>query len=94
MTVSGPPLSAVDRRSLSRSSVLMVLGKATQMGSGFLFWIVAARLTTVADMGTVAASVSAVMLVAQIGLLGAQVVEQLGQRRGHATRLTVAHIRG
>jgi O-antigen/teichoic acid export membrane protein len=70
VTVSGPPLSAVGRRSLSRSSVLMVLGKASQMGFGFLFWIVAARLTTVAEMGTVAATVSAVILVTQIGLLG------------------------
>jgi O-antigen/teichoic acid export membrane protein len=70
MTVSGPSLSTVDGRSLSWSSVLMVLGKAAQMGFGFLFWIVAARMTTVADMGTVAATVSAVMLVTQLGLLG------------------------
>jgi O-antigen/teichoic acid export membrane protein len=48
----------------------MVLGKAFQMGFGFLFWIVAARLTSVAGMGTLAATVSAVMLVTQIGLLG------------------------
>jgi O-antigen/teichoic acid export membrane protein len=70
MTVSGTPQSAVDSRSLSRASVLMVLGKAFQMGLGFLFWIVAARLTSVTGMGTVAATVSAVMLVTQIGLLG------------------------
>ncbi|MCW2765192.1 MAG: polysaccharide biosynthesis protein [Nocardioides sp.] len=70
MTVSGTSPSAVDTRSLSRASVLMVLGKAFQMGFGFLFWIVAARLTSVAGMGTVAATVSAVMLVTQIGLLG------------------------
>jgi O-antigen/teichoic acid export membrane protein len=70
MTGSVRPPSVVDRRSLSRASVLMVLGKAFQMGFGFLFWIVAARLTSVAGMGTVAATVSAVMLVTQIGLLG------------------------
>jgi O-antigen/teichoic acid export membrane protein len=68
MTTSGPSLS-VDR-SLSGSSVLMVIGKVAQMGFGFLFWIVAARITDVAGVGTVAATVSAVMLVTQIGLLG------------------------
>jgi O-antigen/teichoic acid export membrane protein len=68
MTTSGPSLS-VDR-SLSGSSVLMVIGKVAQMGFGFLFWIVAARVTDVAGVGTVAATVSAVMLVTQIGLLG------------------------
>jgi O-antigen/teichoic acid export membrane protein len=70
MTVSGAQLRGHERGSLSRSSVLMVLGKGLQMGFGFLFWIVAARLISVADMGAVAASVSAVMLVTQIGLLG------------------------
>ena len=70
MTVSGTPLPAVNHRSLPQSSVLMVLGKGLQMGFGFLFWIVAARLISVADMGAVAASVSAVMLVTQVGLLG------------------------
>jgi O-antigen/teichoic acid export membrane protein len=70
MTVERVQSAASAPRSLSWSSVLMVAGKAFQMGFGFLFWIVAARLTSVAGMGTVAASVSAVMLVTQIGLLG------------------------
>jgi O-antigen/teichoic acid export membrane protein len=70
MTVSATPPPVLDRRSLPWSSVLMVLGKALQMGFGFVFWVVAARLISVADMGTVAATVSAVMLVTQIGLLG------------------------
>jgi O-antigen/teichoic acid export membrane protein len=70
MTVSGPSLSSADRRSMNRASTMMVLGKASQLGSGFLFWLVAARLTSVADMGTVAATVSVVLLVTQIGLLG------------------------
>ena len=69
MTVSGQPSLSVDR-SMSWSSVLMVTGKVAQMGFGFLFWIVAARITDVAGLGTVAASVSAVMLVTQLGLLG------------------------
>ena len=70
MTVYRAPLAALDKGSVSWSSVLMVLGKAAQMGCGFLFWIVAARSTSVAGVGTVAATVSAVMLVTQIGLLG------------------------
>ena len=70
MTVSGPPLSPAHPRSMTRSSAMLVLGKASQLGSGFLFWVVAARLTSVAEMGTVAATVSAVMLVTQLGLLG------------------------
>ena len=62
--------SAVEGRSLTLSSFLLVVGKAFQIGFGFLFWIVAARATSVDAMGTVAATVSAVMLVTQIGLLG------------------------
>ena len=80
MTLSGPSLSSVDR-SVSWPSVLMVVGKVAQMGCGFLFWIVAARITDVAGVGTVAATVSAVMLVTQIGLLGvgATMIVSIGQ---------------
>lgn len=70
MTVSDAATFTEPRRSISWSSALLVAGKGFQMGSGFLFWIIAARTTSVADMGTVAASVSAVILCTQIALLG------------------------
>ena len=70
MTAVGTPVPAVEGRSLSRSSFLMVIGKAFQMGCGFVFWIVAARTADVAQVGTVAAAVAAVMLVTQLGVLG------------------------
>ena len=75
------PAGRGGRRKLSGTSVLLVLGKAFQMGFGFLFWIVAARTTDVATVGVVAASVSAVMLVTQIGLLGvgSTMIVALGQ---------------
>lgn len=58
------------RTSISWASAFLVLGKLLQMGAGFLFWVVAARTASVADMGTVAASVSAVILCTQLALLG------------------------
>lgn len=80
MTLAGTSPSTT-RNSLSWASVMLILGKAFQMGFGFLFWIVAARTTSVADMGAVAATVSAVMLVTQVALLGvgARMIVALGR---------------
>jgi O-antigen/teichoic acid export membrane protein len=47
-----------------------VLGKAAQMGGGFLFWVVAARSAAVSDVGLAVATVSAVLLGTQLALLG------------------------
>jgi O-antigen/teichoic acid export membrane protein len=40
------------------------------MGAGFLFWVVAARASTVTEIGVAVAAVSAVMLCTQLALLG------------------------
>jgi O-antigen/teichoic acid export membrane protein len=81
MTVIETPAAAGEGRSLSRSSFLMVVGKAFQMGCGFVFWMVAARTTDVSNVGTVAAAVSGVMLVTQLGVLGvgASMIVSLGR---------------
>lgn len=54
-----------------RSSFGLLVGKGLQAMSGFLFWIVVARATSVREVGITAAAVSAVMLCTQLALLGA-----------------------
>ncbi len=58
------------RGSLAGSSLGLYLGKGLQMGAGFLFWVVAARSSTVSEIGVAVAAVSAVMLCTQLALLG------------------------
>jgi O-antigen/teichoic acid export membrane protein len=58
------------RVSLPVRSVWLVFAKGVQMGGGFLFWIVAARSASVPDVGLAVATVSAVMLCTQLGILG------------------------
>lgn len=58
------------RLSLPARSVWLVCAKGVQMGGGFLFWIVAARSASVPDVGLAVATVSAVMLCTQLGILG------------------------
>ena len=58
------------RRSLALNSAGLVAGKAAQMGTGYLLWLVAARTAPVHEVGVAAAAVSAVMLCTQVGLLG------------------------
>ena len=71
------------RRSLAVNSVGLVAGKAMQMGTGYLFWLVAARTVSVHEVGVAAAAVSAVMLCTQLGLLGsgAASIVMLGRDR-------------
>jgi O-antigen/teichoic acid export membrane protein len=71
-TAARPPWSRmVAGRSLGISSLVLVLGKAAQMGTGFLFWVVAARSAAVSEVGLAVATVSAVLLCTQLALLGA-----------------------
>jgi O-antigen/teichoic acid export membrane protein len=73
MTVPGVGLVAVlapRRNALAVRSVWLVLAKCLQMGSGFLFWVVAARGAQVETVGVAAACVSGVMLCTQLGILG------------------------
>jgi O-antigen/teichoic acid export membrane protein len=87
MTVDGSPapiaLGLPRRRSLTVNSAGLVVGKVAQMGTGFLFWLVAAHTATVRDVGVAAAAVSAVMLCTQVGLLGsgAAVIVLVGRGR-------------
>lgn len=55
---------------MATSAIGLILGKLAQMGLGFLFWIVAARLASSDDVGLAAAAVSAIMLCTQMSLLG------------------------
>ena len=59
------------RHSALRSSLGLVLAKAAQTGTGFAFWIVAARATSDREVGLTAAAVSAVMICTQLAVLGA-----------------------
>ncbi len=87
MTVEDPSASVAvalpRRRSLTVNSAGLVVGKIAQMGTGFLFWLVAAHVATVRDVGIAAAAVSAVMLCTQVGLLGsgAAVIVLVGRGR-------------
>lgn len=65
-----PSSSTLSGRSLAVSSFVLVLGKGAQMGTGFLFWVVAARAASVSEVGLAVATVSAVLLCTQLALLG------------------------
>ena len=51
-------------------SLGLMVAKAVQMGTGFLFWVVAARAADVSQVGVVSAAVAGVMLCTQLGTLG------------------------
>ncbi|TCN37646.1 O-antigen/teichoic acid export membrane protein [Kribbella orskensis] len=71
MTLSGARWPASPAlRSLAGGSLGLLTGKVLQMGAGFFFWVVAARVATVTDLGIAAATISAVMLCTQLGQLG------------------------
>ena len=59
------------RRSMVTSSFGLLVGKGLQAMAGFLFWVVAARVTSVREVGLTAAAVAAVMMCTQLALLGA-----------------------
>jgi O-antigen/teichoic acid export membrane protein len=48
----------------------LIGGKVATMGLGFVFWLVAARLFSVGEVGLAAGAVSAVMLCTQLALVG------------------------
>ena len=77
------------RRSLALNSAGLVAGKAVQMGTGYLFWLVAARTVSVHEVGVAAAAVSAVMLCTQLGLLGsgAASIVMLGRDRAPVSEI-------
>jgi O-antigen/teichoic acid export membrane protein len=55
---------------LFRNSFYMILGRALNMGAGFLFWVLAARLYSVEDVGTATALISSLALVMLLSRLG------------------------
>jgi O-antigen/teichoic acid export membrane protein len=74
------------RLSLPARSVWLVCAKGVQMGGGFLFWIVAARSASVPDVGLAVATVSAVMLCTQLGILGVGSAAIIALGRGRPVR--------
>jgi O-antigen/teichoic acid export membrane protein len=64
-------ISTVVRHSALRSSLGLILAKAAQTGSGFAFWIVAAHAAAEREVGLTTAAVSAVLICAQLAILGA-----------------------
>jgi O-antigen/teichoic acid export membrane protein len=65
-----PDPSTVVRRSALHSSIGLIVAKAAATGTGFAFWIVAARSTTDHEVGLTTAAVSAVMICTQLAVLG------------------------
>ncbi|MEV7573790.1 lipopolysaccharide biosynthesis protein [Arthrobacter nitrophenolicus] len=64
-------ISTLVRHSALRSSLGLILAKAAQTGSGFAFWIVAAHAAAEREVGLTTAAVSAVLICAQLAILGA-----------------------
>jgi O-antigen/teichoic acid export membrane protein len=56
--------------SMTRNSLALIGSKVAQMGLGFLFWLLAARLFAKGEVGLAAGVVSAMMLCTQIAALG------------------------
>jgi O-antigen/teichoic acid export membrane protein len=71
MAPTDPDGHAVGRKSMTTSSAGLILGKLAQMGLGFFFWVLAARLASSDDVGLAAGVVSAIMLCTQMSVLGA-----------------------
>lgn len=79
-SVSSPRLSATrfrwlvaargDRLHLAHNSLGLIAGKVASMALGFLFWVVAARVSSAREVGIAAGSVSAMMLGTQLALFG------------------------
>ena len=59
------------RHSALRSSIGLIVAKGAQTGSGFAFWVVAAHAASEREVGLTTAAVSAVLICAQLALLGA-----------------------
>jgi O-antigen/teichoic acid export membrane protein len=76
--------------SMFGNSVTLISGKVAGMGLGFLFWLVAARLYTPADVGLAAGSVSAMMLCTQVAMLGigSAFIARLPSHRDRSESLT------
>jgi O-antigen/teichoic acid export membrane protein len=89
MTLLAEAGASSARRSLASNSTGLVAGKAVQMGTGYLFWLVAARTAGVHEVGVAAAAISAVMLCTQLGLLGvgAASIALLGRGRHPAAEV-------
>jgi len=64
-------ISTLVRHSALRSSLGLILAKGAQTGSGFAFWIVAAHAAAAREVGLTTAAVSAVLICAQLAVLGA-----------------------
>lgn len=75
---SRAPLSMVS------NSLGLIAGKIAQMGVGFFFWALAARMASPEAVGLAAAAVSAMMLCTQLAVLGvgSAVIVRLPQHRG------------
>lgn len=80
-------VALVPRRSgLAASSVWLLLAKGLQMGGGFVFWVLAARNASVETVGLAAASISAVMLCTQLGILGTGSAVIISLSRGESIK--------
>jgi O-antigen/teichoic acid export membrane protein len=72
-TLKGEPAADAPpvRHSALRSSLGLILAKGAQTGSGFAFWVVAAHAASEREVGLTTAAVSAVLICAQLAVLGA-----------------------
>ncbi|MHA7239979.1 lipopolysaccharide biosynthesis protein [Arthrobacter sp. TMS1-12-1] len=85
--------STVVRRSPLHSSIGLVVAKVAATGTGFAFWIVAARATTDYEVGLTTAAVSAVMICTQFAALGtgSAVIVSVGRGESPARVLNAAY---
>ncbi len=68
--VAGHPQGGARPLPMIMNSVSVIGGKVATMGLGFLFWLLAARTFTQAEVGLAAAAVSAMMLCTQLAIFG------------------------
>ncbi len=83
-------MSIVLRSLLYRNAVYIMLANLAMAGTGFLFWIVAARLYPAQSLGEAAAAVSAMTLLALLTTLGLDVaIVRFLPEAGEAARDTI-----
>lgn len=71
------------------NSLALVAAKVALMGSGFVFWVLAARLFAPAEVGVAAGVVAAMMLCTQLALLGlgSAVIAEFPKEQRHPSAL-------
>lgn len=67
---------------LYKNSIFLMLSSVTGAGTGFVFWVIAARFYSAEDVGLASAIVSAMRMIGMLSVLGLDLVMFIPEREG------------